>query len=140
MTSAKYDVLGIGNAILMFWCRPTSAFWPSHGMTKGRMALIDEARAPSIYQAMGPASRCRAVRPQTPWSAARIWARVPPLSARYERPDRQFLISRHSRREGCVRYQTGCGRPRHGLLLHSGDAGRRAHHEYVSWRCAESDA
>ena len=55
MTSAKYDVLGIGNAIFDVLVRTDESFLGRHGMTKGGMALIDEARAASIYRDMGPA-------------------------------------------------------------------------------------
>src|SRR5450755_1195195 len=55
MTSAKYDVLGIGNAIFDVLVQTDESFLSSHGMTKGGMALIDEARAASIYSDMGPA-------------------------------------------------------------------------------------
>jgi sugar/nucleoside kinase (ribokinase family) len=55
MTSAKYDVLGIGNAIFDVLVQTDESFLSRHGMTKGGMALIDEARALSIYQDMGPA-------------------------------------------------------------------------------------
>src|SRR5450759_4891984 len=55
MTEAKYDVLGIGNAIFDILVQTDEAFLAAHGMTKGGMALIDEARAISIYQEMGPA-------------------------------------------------------------------------------------
>ena len=56
MTSAKYDVLGIGNAIFDVLVQTDDGFLSSHGMTKGGMALIDEARAASIYRDMGPAT------------------------------------------------------------------------------------
>jgi adenosine kinase len=56
MTSAKYDVLGIGNAIFDILVKTDERFLESHGMTKGGMALIDEARALSIYRDMGPAT------------------------------------------------------------------------------------
>jgi sugar/nucleoside kinase (ribokinase family) len=56
MTTAKYDVLGIGNAIFDILVRTDEAFLATHGMTKGGMALIDEERAISIYQSMGPAT------------------------------------------------------------------------------------
>jgi sugar/nucleoside kinase (ribokinase family) len=55
MTTAKYDVLGIGNAIFDVLVQTDDGFLASHGMTKGGMALIDEARALSIYRDMGPA-------------------------------------------------------------------------------------
>jgi sugar/nucleoside kinase (ribokinase family) len=56
MTSAKYDVLGIGNAIFDVLVQTDEGFLAAHGMTKGGMALIDEARATSIYRDMGPAT------------------------------------------------------------------------------------
>jgi sugar/nucleoside kinase (ribokinase family) len=56
MTSAKYDVLGIGNAIFDVLVQTDEGFLASHGMTKGGMALIDEARALAVYKAMGPAT------------------------------------------------------------------------------------
>jgi len=55
MTSARYDVLGIGNAIVDVIARADEAFLLQQGMRKGTMALIDEARAETIYEAMGPA-------------------------------------------------------------------------------------
>jgi sugar/nucleoside kinase (ribokinase family) len=56
MTAAKYDVLGIGNAIFDVLVQTDEGFLSQHGMTKGGMALIDEARAASIYRDMGPAT------------------------------------------------------------------------------------
>lgn len=56
MSTASFDVLGIGNAIFDILVRTDDAFLTQHGMTKGSMALIDEARAAAIYAAMGPAT------------------------------------------------------------------------------------
>jgi sugar/nucleoside kinase (ribokinase family) len=56
MAEAKYDVLGIGNAIFDVLVQTDEGFLGRHGMTKGGMALIDEARALSIYKDMGPAT------------------------------------------------------------------------------------
>src|SRR5580698_898065 len=55
MAEAKYDVLGIGNAIFDVLVQTDEGFLSLHGMAKGGMALIDEARAASIYRDMGPA-------------------------------------------------------------------------------------
>jgi sugar/nucleoside kinase (ribokinase family) len=55
MADAKYDVLGIGNAIFDVLVQTDEGFLAAHGMTKGGMALIDEARAASIYKDMGQA-------------------------------------------------------------------------------------
>ncbi len=56
MADAKYDVLGIGNAIFDVLVQTDEKFLADHGMTKGGMALIDEARATAIYRDMGPAT------------------------------------------------------------------------------------
>ncbi|PDT86781.1 adenosine kinase [Bradyrhizobium sp. Y36] len=56
MADVKYDVLGIGNALFDVLVRTDEAFLASHGMTKGSMSLIDEARAAAIYKDMGPAT------------------------------------------------------------------------------------
>jgi sugar/nucleoside kinase (ribokinase family) len=54
MTSAAYDVLGIGNAIVDVLSRADDAFLSKHGLVKGSMMLIDEQRADTLYAAMGP--------------------------------------------------------------------------------------
>jgi len=56
MTAPRYDVLGIGNAIVDVIARAEDDFLVAQGMHKGAMALIDEARAAAIYEAMGPAT------------------------------------------------------------------------------------
>jgi adenosine kinase len=56
MAAPRYDVLGIGNAIVDVIARAEDDFLVKHGMHKGGMALIDEARAAAIYEAMGPAT------------------------------------------------------------------------------------
>ena len=55
MASPRYDVLGIGNAIVDVIARTEEDFLLKQGMNKGTMALIDEPRAAAIYEAMGPA-------------------------------------------------------------------------------------
>ena len=55
MTVTRYDVLGIGNAIVDVLARAEEDFLLRQGMRKGGMALIDADRAEAIYQAMGPA-------------------------------------------------------------------------------------
>ena len=56
MTSAAYDILGIGNAIFDILVPVDDDFLAAQDMAKGGMTLIDEARASSIYAAMGPAT------------------------------------------------------------------------------------
>jgi sugar/nucleoside kinase (ribokinase family) len=55
MTNARFEVLGIGNAIVDVIARAEDDFLLRHGMNKGAMALVDEDRADHIYEAMGPA-------------------------------------------------------------------------------------
>jgi sugar/nucleoside kinase (ribokinase family) len=55
MASTRFDVLGIGNAIVDVLARTEDDFLIRHGMHKGGMQLIDESRARAIYGAMGPA-------------------------------------------------------------------------------------
>jgi adenosine kinase len=57
MAATRYDVLGIGNAIVDVIASTDDDFLVRHGMHKGGMALVDEARAGAIYDAMGPAVR-----------------------------------------------------------------------------------
>jgi sugar/nucleoside kinase (ribokinase family) len=54
MVAIRYDVLGIGNAIVDVLARTDDDFLVKQKMPKGSMSLIDEPRAKSIYEAMGP--------------------------------------------------------------------------------------
>lgn len=54
MTDSKYDVLGIGNAIVDVLAQAEDKFLADCGLDKGAMTLIDDQRAASIYDAMGP--------------------------------------------------------------------------------------
>ena len=55
MAAARYDVLGIGNAIVDVLARADDDFLVGQNMRKGAMTLIDEERATAIYEVMGPA-------------------------------------------------------------------------------------
>lgn len=52
---ARYDVLGIGNALVDVIAHVDEPFLDKHGMVKGWMDLIDTERAVAIYQALGSA-------------------------------------------------------------------------------------
>ncbi|MCI0465735.1 MAG: adenosine kinase [Beijerinckiaceae bacterium] len=56
MSHCKFDVLGLGNAIVDVISRADDDFVRAQGLRKGAMTLIDEARADSLYEAMGPAT------------------------------------------------------------------------------------
>src|SRR3954451_25117775 len=55
MPEPRYDVLGIGNAIVDVIARTDDEFLVRHEMRKGTMSLIVEEQAEHIYEAMGPA-------------------------------------------------------------------------------------
>jgi len=55
MTDIRFDVLGVGNAIVDVLANVDEAFITAHGLAKDAMLLIDEARANALYAAMPPA-------------------------------------------------------------------------------------
>ncbi len=55
VTTPRYDVLAIGNAIVDVISETNDAFIQSEQLTKGGMQLIDADRATQLYAAMGPA-------------------------------------------------------------------------------------
>ena len=55
MAATRFDVLGIGNAIVDVLARTEDDFLVRQKMRKGTMRLINEAQAAGIYDAMGPA-------------------------------------------------------------------------------------
>jgi sugar/nucleoside kinase (ribokinase family) len=56
MPSCRFDVLGLGNAIVDVISLTSDDFLIAQGLRKGAMTLIDEARAEVLYKAMGPAT------------------------------------------------------------------------------------
>ena len=55
MAEPRFDVLGIGNAIVDVIARADDDFLVRHAMRKGTMSLIVEEQAEHIYESMGPA-------------------------------------------------------------------------------------
>ncbi len=55
MTDTKFDVVGIGNAIVDIIARCDEAFLSNHGMEKGFMQLIDADQADALYGDVGTA-------------------------------------------------------------------------------------
>jgi sugar/nucleoside kinase (ribokinase family) len=55
MGEQSFDVIGIGNAIVDVISHADDGLLSTLGMPKGSMTLIDEARAKSLYDKMGPA-------------------------------------------------------------------------------------
>jgi sugar/nucleoside kinase (ribokinase family) len=58
MTDTRFDVLGIGNAIVDILAHAEDDFLGSEGLEKGAMALVDSARAGELYSKVGPAVEC----------------------------------------------------------------------------------
>jgi sugar/nucleoside kinase (ribokinase family) len=56
MTATRFDVLGIGNAIVDVIATAGDDFLVKEKIQKGGMTLIDEPRAEHLYAAMGPAT------------------------------------------------------------------------------------
>jgi sugar/nucleoside kinase (ribokinase family) len=55
MSSAAFDVVGIGNAIVDVIAHAEDEFLEREALAKGTMTLIDAPRAEALYQLMGPA-------------------------------------------------------------------------------------
>lgn len=54
-STARFDVVAIGNAIVDVLARADDALIEAEGLTKGSMRLIDAEEATRLYDAMGPA-------------------------------------------------------------------------------------
>jgi sugar/nucleoside kinase (ribokinase family) len=54
MTATKFDLLGIGNAIVDVVAQVDNTFLSRYDMPKGAMILVDAARADAVYAAMPP--------------------------------------------------------------------------------------
>lgn len=55
MSSHRYDVVGIGNAIVDVISQESEDFVGEHGLVKGAMTLVDAEQAAQLYAAMAPA-------------------------------------------------------------------------------------
>lgn len=58
MTETRFDVVGIGNAIVDVLSFSEDALLDKFNLRKGTMILIDEERAEQLYREMGPATEC----------------------------------------------------------------------------------
>ena len=54
MRPPRFDILGIGNAIVDVVARADEAFLSKHDMRKGAMTLIDAEQAEALYAVMPP--------------------------------------------------------------------------------------
>lgn len=58
MPDTRYDVIGIGNAIVDVLAHAGEGFLSEQGLRKGAMTLINADTADRLYEAMGPAVEC----------------------------------------------------------------------------------
>jgi len=58
MPDSRFDVIGIGNAIVDVLVHADDTLLESEGMTKGAMTLIDDNEAKRLYGKIGPAIEC----------------------------------------------------------------------------------
>jgi sugar/nucleoside kinase (ribokinase family) len=58
MSAPRFDVLGIGNAIVDVLAHAEDHFITDEKMVKGTMVLIDAERAEDLYAKMGPGTEC----------------------------------------------------------------------------------
>ncbi len=58
MVDTRFDVVGIGNAIVDVLGHAEDGFLRDHELAKGTMTLIDAERAESLYGAMTPVTEC----------------------------------------------------------------------------------
>ena len=54
-TDARFDVVGIGNALVDVIAHASDAFVDRHELVKGSMDLVDTDRAVQLYEALGSA-------------------------------------------------------------------------------------
>ena len=54
--SGKYDIVGIGNAIVDVLAQTEDSFLDKHKLTKGGMALIDASKAEELYSILNNVS------------------------------------------------------------------------------------
>lgn len=58
MTETRFDVLGIGNAIVDVLAHTEDSFLDDNGMPKGSMTLVDQQQADRLYDRMPPGIEC----------------------------------------------------------------------------------
>jgi adenosine kinase len=111
MTAPRYDVLGIGNAIVDVIARAEDDFLVAQGMHKGTMALIDEGRAQTIYAAMGPAVESSGGSAANTIVGVASFGAKAALSARSRTMISAASSLRYPRRQCRLRHQSGKWRP-----------------------------
>ncbi len=131
----RFDVVGIGNALVDVLSNESHGFVTAQGLTPGAMTLIDTERAEQLYAAMGPAVEISG------GSAANTLVGVTSLGGsaafvgpRRRRPARCGLRARHPGRRRRVPSGGRRGRRAERPLPDRRHARRPAHHEHLPRR------
>ena len=97
-STARFEVVAIGNAIVDVIARAEDALIEAEGLTKGSMRLIDAEEAGRLYAACG-SSPMRVISPSNP-CARRVSAAVTPAMPLPTMTMRCMLISGSTLRRG----------------------------------------
>ena len=105
MTEARYDVVGIGNAIVDVLAHADDGFLEGRGLAKGAMTLVDAVASDALYGDMGPGIECSG------GSAANTIASLASLGGRSAfigkvRDDQLGAVFRHDIRASGVAFDT----------------------------------
>ena len=105
MSIYRYDLLGIGHAIVDILSHCPHTFLEKEQLIPGSMTLVDESRADSLYAKLGPATECSG------GSAANTLAGVASLGGRCAfigkvKDDQLGRIFRHDMRSLGVEFST----------------------------------
>ena len=80
--SKKFQVVGIGNAMVDVLAQCDDAFLADNGIEKGIMQLTDMARGVELYGKVGPAQEVSGGSCANSIAGIAIWAGARPMSAR----------------------------------------------------------
>ena len=137
----KYDVAGLGNAIMDVIAAVDDQFLLDQGIAKGAMTLIDEFRAEELHKALSHSVQAAG------GSAANTMAGIASLGGRavfLGKVCDDVLGARfgESLKSLGVHYtdSAGLGRIAHRVLHDRGDTGRTAQHEHLSGCMPGNDA
>ncbi len=105
MSESRFDVVGIGNAIVDVLAHAEKSFLNAHGLAKGAMTLVDAEASEALYGDMGPGIECSG------GSAANTIAGLASLGGRAAfigkvRDDQMGTVFRHDIRASGVAFDT----------------------------------
>jgi len=129
----KYDVLGIGNAIMDVIAPVSDGFLTENEIAKGGMTLIDQPRALDIHKSLSAIAKPQEV---AGGSAANTLVGIAQLGVRAAyigKVANDALGDRFSGGMNAAPFKSG----RDGSMFNRGHAGRRKVHEHISGRIGE---